>query len=105
MLHHREKLHVRETQAAYVFSQLGGQLPVGERTVVFLRHPHPGTNVDLVDGQWAVESVPTVSLLHPGSIAPGIVQVPDNGGGAGWLFEIESEGAGLIYPVGSIARR
>ena len=39
MLLHRQELHMRESQAAHVFRQLGGDLAVAQHAIVFAAQP------------------------------------------------------------------
>jgi len=51
VLHDGHELHMREARVLQVLRQIGRHLPVGERTVVLLRHPAPGTEVELIHGK------------------------------------------------------
>ena len=53
----------------------------------------------LVDGHGAVQGVGPVAPGHPVPVFPGVVQVPDDGGGAGRAFVGKGEGVGLVHPV------
>jgi hypothetical protein len=40
-----------------------------------------------------------MALGHPILISPGVIQVPDDGGGAGRSFKVKAESVRLIHPV------
>ncbi len=102
MFHDRHEFHVGKAQALDVFGQEGGQFAVGEEAVVLFRHPAPGAQVDLVDRHGAVQGIGPVAAGHPVAVFPGVVQVPDDGGGAGRAFVGKGEGVGLVHPVGAV---
>ena len=102
VLHDRHEFHVGETQALDVLGQQGRQLPVGEEAVALFRHPPPGAQVHLVDGLGGVQGIGPEALRHPVPVFPGVVQVPDDGGGAGRAFKGKGEGVGLVHPVGAV---
>ncbi len=95
VLHDRHKFHVGKAQALDVFGQERGQFPVGEEAVALLRHPPPGAQVHLVDRHGAVQGIGPVAVGHPVAIFPGVVQVPDDGGGAGRAFQEKAKGSAL----------
>ncbi len=99
VLHHGHELHVREARVLEVFRKIGGQLAVGERTVVLLRRPSPGPHVEFVHGEGRPERIPGVPLLHPLVVAPVVSEVPDEGGGAGRRLPGKREGIALVAAV------
>jgi hypothetical protein len=90
-----------ETQTANVFRQPGSYLPIGEEPVVLFRHPAPGTQVYLVDGHGPIQGIELGAAGHPATVSPGIIQVPDDGGGPGWAFGGKGKGIGFVHPVTS----
>src|SRR5215831_11815284 len=73
VFHDREKLDVRITKPLDVRDQLISELAVGEPAVAFLRHPLPGTQMNLVDADWFFEPVFLRPLRHPLRVVPGVV--------------------------------
>ena len=55
-----------------------------------------------VDGHGGVQGVGPAALGHPVLVFPGVVQVPDDGGGAGRAFVGKGEGIGLVHPVAAV---
>ena len=102
MLHHGHELHVGEARVLEVLRKIGGHLAVGERTVVLLRHPSPGADVELVHGIGRLERIPRVPVLHPFVVAPLVREVPDHGGGAGRRLPGKREGIALFALVSAV---
>ncbi len=103
VFHHRQELDVGEAQPPQVLAERRGQLAIGERPVALLRHPAPGTDVHLVDGDGRLQRVARRPLLHPFRIAPAVGEVPDYRGRARRLLGAEGERVGLVDAV-SVAR-
>ena len=76
MLHHRHQFHVGEAELLHVGDETIGELPVGEPGAVL--PAHPGPEVDLVDGEGALEGLPRPALLHPRLVVPRVgVEIHD----------------------------
>ncbi len=104
VLHDRHQLHVREAHLGYVVAERVGQLAIGQRAVVFLRHPSPGAQVHLVYRHGRVERVCAGARLHPLVIAPFVRQVPDDGRGSRWQLGVEGERIRLVDAVTRVSR-
>ncbi len=59
--------------------------------------------MNLVYGDGRPASVVLPAPFHPRAVSPGIVQVPDDGGGPGRHLGAEGEGVGLVHPVAAEA--
>src|SRR4029453_13931931 len=99
MLLHWKKLEVCKTEPPQVLGQPLSQFPVGERAVALLGKLHPRAQMHLIDCNWPVESDALSSLCHPGSIAPGIGQIPNDRSGAWRRFGIHGVGVSFIDPI------
>src|ERR1700690_655405 len=83
----------------HILSQAWRKLAIGKRAIVFFRNPHPGTEMDFVDGNGGLQGIPGLPVLHPLLIGPPVFEVPYHGGGARWFFMPQSEGVGLVDDV------
>ena len=99
VLHHRHELDVGETRLRHVLREPRCQLAVREPPAVLLRHSHPRARVHLVDGHRGIESVAGTPRRHPLRVAPGVVQVPDDGSGLRRGLVVDAERVGLVRPV------
>src|SRR5690606_22326754 len=64
-----------------------------------LGHAHPGAEVDFVNRDGRVRRVLALALAHPLVVAPGVGEVPDDGGGARRLLVAEADGVRLLGAV------
>ncbi len=99
MLHDREQFDVGESQLVHVVGEAGRDLAVGEGTVVLFGDAHPGAEVNLVDRHGRVQRVEGRAFFQEGGIFPGVVEVPDHGGGARRFLGEKSHRVGLFHPV------
>ena len=104
VLHHREKLDVRETQVPDVLHKHRRHFAVAERPILLFRDPPPGPEMHLVDRDWRVEGAPGAARGHPLSVLPFVVQVPDDGCRLRRSFGQESERVCLVDRVAAVAR-
>ena len=104
MLGQRHELDVREAHLPAIGGQFQGQLPIGQPAAPFLGHAHPGARMHFVDGNWRIQRIVARSLFHPHTIAPGIVEVPDDGGASGRQFGAERKRVGLLRAITLISR-
>ncbi len=96
VLHDRQELDVGEARLLDVVGEERGHLPVGQPAVALLGHAAPGAEVDLVDRDGAVEPVRAGPARHPVGVAPLVVEVPDDRGGARRGLGEEAERVGLL---------
>ena len=59
--------------------------------------------MNLIDGHRGVQGIPGIPFGQPFLVAPGVIQVPDDGSGTGRRFKIIAKGVGLIGFVQLIA--
>jgi len=104
MLHHRQELNMGKSQLSNVIRELGSKFSVGEMAVPFLRHPAPGAQMYLIDGDRSVKGIARASAIHPGPVSPVIVQVPDDRGRSRWRFAMEGKWVGFIRVITAVMR-
>ena len=75
MLHDGHEFHVGESHTSNIVRQLGRELAIGKRAMLLLGHAHPGTEMHFISGDGTRKAVVLVSLLHPGLIAPNVVEM------------------------------
>ena len=93
------KLRVLEVR-----DQVVGQLAIVEEAVAVSQPSFPGAEMDLVDGDRAVERLPLRPGRHPLVVAPGeLGEVPDDRRGLGAEFGGEPVGVGLLHEVAVVA--
>src|SRR5579872_13359 len=78
MLHHRQKLHMREAQPQDIIRELFRQLAVRERPIPFLRHSRPRTEMNLINRLWATQGIILRAARHPFTISPFVAKIPHN---------------------------
>src|SRR5579862_3333405 len=76
MLHHRQQFNVRELHALNVFGKTRRHLTIAEGSILLAAHP--GSEMDLVDGNRGMQRILFHPLLQPLAITPLIVEVPDH---------------------------
>src|SRR6266853_3385499 len=70
MFHDGHKLDMRKACVVDVITQKRRHLAISKPPVALLGHTHPGTKVDLVNGNWRVERIVFCAIGHPGTIRP-----------------------------------
>src|SRR5580704_14384278 len=91
MLHHGKQLDVGEVHALSVIGEARRHLAITERTIIFLRNPHPGTEMDFVDGNRRMQGISPFAILHPVAISPLVVEIPQDRSGARRFLMPEAE--------------
>ena len=104
VLHHRHELDVREAHLLDVFGQRLCQLPVREPAVAVLRQPPPGADVHLVDRDGRLQARSVRALGQPAGVGPGLLAVPDDGGGARRRLGVDGERISLLDFVAAVPR-
>ena len=99
MLHHGQELDVGEAQLSDIFGEARRGFAVGQRTIVLFWHPHPRAQMHLVNRLWCAKRVATGALLHPFTVVPLVVEVPDDRGGARRLLMQQAERVGLVDAI------
>ena len=91
MLHQREKFHMGETEAMDVLGQAWRNFAIAQRAISFFRHPHPGAQVDFVDGDRTFQRAPFVTISQPLVILPFVTDVPNQRGSLRFGLMTEGE--------------
>src|ERR1019366_10527204 len=99
MLHDRQQLDMREPHRQAVRGERLGDLAVVEHPAVGT--PPPRSEMDLVGGEWSLVQRGPRSPAHPRTVAPAIVALVDDAGGAGWVVRSPRQGIRLedAHPV------
>ena len=104
MLGDRHDLDVGEPHFENVIGEHGREFAVGERAVGVLDLAFPGGEMDLVDGDGAVDATGLGgAFIQPGGVAPLVdAGIVDDGGVAGRSLEVGAVGVGLDEDVGRL---
>ena len=104
MLHHRQELDVGEAHLVDVFGEAGRDLAVGQRAVVLFGDAHPRAEMDFVNRMGARSELRPARFCHPVVVAPLVVEIPDDRGGARRFLVQQAERVGFVDVV-SVALR
>ncbi len=96
MLHHRQQFDVGKVHALSVVGEARRYLTIVQRAIAFLRNPHPGTQMDFVDGNRCMQGISPFAILHPVMIGPLIFEIPYHGSGARRFFMQDPERVCLV---------
>ncbi len=96
VLHHRQELDVGEAHLLDVVGERGCQLAVREEAGGLGGVAAPGAEVHLVGRARGGERLARAPFAHPLAVAPRVVEVPDDGAGAGRGLVAVGEGVGLV---------
>ena len=75
MLHDRHQFHVGEVHLLDVVCQAQRGFTIGQRTIAFLRNPHPGTEVNFVNRNRRLQRISLGARFHPLLDQP--IRIPD----------------------------
>ena len=82
-----------------VFGEARRGFAVGERTIVIFGNAHPRAQMHLINRMRRAQRVAAGAVLHPVVVAPLIVEVPDDRGGAGRFLVQQAERVGFVDAV------
>src|ERR1700747_1059683 len=98
MLHHRKKLHVRETGIMDVIGKEWGQLAIGHPTIAFLQYTFRTAEMHFIKRYWRTERIIFSPVRHPRIVMPGVAfEIPYTGsclranlrGETGWISSVD----------------
>src|SRR5262245_62700396 len=88
-----------ESHLFNVISEQWSNLAITQPSIVVLGNTAPRSQMDFIDRYRGIERTPALALRHPWSIAPFVIEIPDNRSCSGWSLRVNGKGVSLIDAV------